>query len=92
MKTLKKLIYILTPSERRGALLLLVMILLMAFLDMLGVASIMPFITVLANPEIIETNSLLKNVFVASKMFGIETEQQFIFILGIAVFALLVFS
>ena len=68
------------------------MILLMAFLDMLGVASIMPFITVLANPEIIETNSLLKNVFVASKMFGIETEQQFIFILGIAVFALLVFS
>ena len=92
MKTLKKLIYILTPSERREALLLLVMILLMAFLDMLGVASIMPFITVLANPEIIETNSLLKNVFVASKMFGIETEQQFIFILGIAVFALLVFS
>ena len=92
MKTLKKLIYILTPRERRGALLLLLMILLMAFLDMLGVASIMPFITVLANPEIIETNGLLKNVFVASKIFGIETEQQFIFILGIAVFVLLVFS
>lgn len=92
MKTLKKLAYILTPDERKKAIILLAMILAMAFLDMLGVASIMPFITVLANPQILETNSLLNNVFVASKLFGIETKQQFIFILGITVFILLVFS
>ena len=92
MKILKKILYILTPYERKLALMLLVMILLMAFLDMLGVASIMPFIAVLANPDIIETNEILNKVFKTSSMIGVETEQQFIFILGIFVFLLLVFS
>jgi hypothetical protein len=56
MKTLQKLIFILTPNERKSASILLLMIFVMAFLDMLGVASIMPFMTVLTNPQIIENN------------------------------------
>lgn len=92
MKILKKIIYILTPYERKLAIMLLVMILIMAFLDMLGVASIMPFIAVLANPEIIETNVILNKVFKATNMIGVQTEKHFIFILGIFVFLLLVFS
>ncbi len=89
---LKKLIYILTPGERKIALMLLAMILFMAFLDMLGVASIMPLITVLTNPEIIENNEVLKKIFDASGTLGIETKKQFTFIFGILVFILLVFS
>ena len=92
MKTLKKLAYILTPDERKKAIILLAMILVMAFLDMLGVASIMPFIGVLSNPQIIETNNLLNKLFKTSGVIGIETEQQFIFLLGIVVFVLIVFS
>ena len=42
------------------------MILLMAFLDMIGVASIMPFIAVLSNPDVVETNSLMNTMFKAS--------------------------
>ena len=84
MKNLKKIIYILTPHERKSAIMLLGMILVMAFLDMLGVASIMPFIAVLANPDIIETNAILNKVFKGTSIIGIETDQQFIFILGIA--------
>ena len=53
---LKKILFILTASERKFALLLLCMILIMAFLDMLGVASIMPLITILTNPQIIDEN------------------------------------
>jgi ATP-binding cassette, subfamily B, bacterial PglK len=92
MKNLKKLAYILTPDERKKAIILLAMILVMAFLDMLGVASIMPFIGVLSNPQIIETNNLLNKLFKTSGVIGIETEQQFIFLLGIVVFVLIVFS
>lgn len=62
----------------------------MAFLDMLGVASIMPFMAVLANSEIVETNNLLYTVFKASSILGVETREQFLFALGILVFALLV--
>ena len=36
----------------------------MAFLDMLGVASILPFIAVLSNPQIIETNNFLNHLFI----------------------------
>ena len=54
MNTLKKILILLTSKERNRAILLLVMILIMAILDTIGVASIMPFIAVLTNPEIVE--------------------------------------
>ena len=77
MKTLNKIISLLTPNEQRKAVLLFFMILVMALLDMMGVASILPFMTVLVNPEIIETNSILNKIFYASKIFGIENSQEF---------------
>jgi len=92
MKTLIKLLYILTPREQKLAIVLLTMILIMAFLDMLGVASIMPFIAILTNPDIIRNNILLNNIFEMTAIVGVQNDQQFIFILGIFVFLLLVFS
>ena len=34
----------------------------MAFIEMLGVASILPFMAVLANPELVDSNFLLKYI------------------------------
>ena len=65
MNILKKIVFILSPHERKRAVLLMLMLLVMAILDMIGVASIMPFITVLTNPDIIENNfysNLLMNI------------------------------
>ena len=56
MKIINKFLYLLSSHEKKRAYLLLGMIMLMALIDMLGVASILPFIAVLTNPEIIETN------------------------------------
>jgi len=92
MLKIKKLLYLLTSYERRRGMLLLTMILFMALLDMLGVASIMPFIAVLTNPEIVETNEILNTVYKASSIFGVENNQQFLFVLGIFVFILLITS
>ena len=92
MNRIKKIFSILSSRERRNAGLLFVMILIMALLDMIGVASILPFMAVLTNPEIIETNIILSKMFQASSIFKIETSQQFIFGLGVLVFILLVIS
>ena len=92
MQTFKRLIFLLTPEERRQAALLLMMILIMALIDMIGVASILPFMAVLTNPQIIETNNFLNIIFENSKIFGIENYQEFLFGLGIIVFLLLVIS
>ena len=92
MNTVKKIFFILSPRERKNAGLLMILILIMALLDMIGVASILPFMAVLTNPEIIETNIILSKMFQASAIFKIETSQQFVFGLGFLVFVLLVIS
>ena len=63
MQTFRKIIKLLTPKERKTASLLMLMILIMALLDLIGVASIMPFMAVLMNPSIIETNALINYIF-----------------------------
>lgn len=68
------------------------MTIVMAFLDMLGVASILPFMGVLANPEIVHTNTLLNIAFSTSRQIGIHSTEHFLFALGVLVFMLLVTS
>ena len=92
MQTLKKLLFLLTPHERKNAGLLLILILIMALLDMVGVASILPFMAVLTNPSFIETNSILNKMFQASSIFGVENNQQFLFALGVLLFSTLIIS
>tara|TARA_A100001011_G_C14276535_1_gene829506 strand:- start:217 stop:1923 length:1707 start_codon:yes stop_codon:yes gene_type:complete len=65
------------------------MIIMMALLDTIGVASILPFLIVLTDPEIIEKNEILNYMFEISGTFGVDNIQDFIFILGVLVFALL---
>jgi ABC-type multidrug transport system fused ATPase/permease subunit len=92
MSAIKKLHALLTPPERKRAGVLIGMILVMAFLDMLGVASILPFMAVLANPELVQTNAVLNAAFTTSRHIGIHTPEQFLFVLGVLVFVLLVTS
>ena len=92
MSTIKKLLYFLTPKERKHVLLLLVMIMMMALLDMIGVASILPFMAVLTEPSIVEENFILKNLFQALSVFGVQTSQDFLFALGVIVFMLLILT
>ena len=92
MKIIKKLLFILTPQERKKGFALLLMILIMALLEMIGLVSILPFIAMLSNPEMVETNSFLNKLFITSKIIGIENNQQFLFLLGSIVFILLVIS
>ena len=89
MSSLKLVFELLTRSERKRAVFLLCMILTMALLDAVGVASIMPFIAVLANPQLVETNALLAKVY---ETFNFTSTNLFLFSLGLLVFILLVLS
>lgn len=90
---IKKLLDLLSPSERKHAGLLLVMILIMALLDTLGVASIMPFMAVLANPGDVQSDVVLNAVFQAARHhLGIDTTEQFLFTLGMLVLVVLLVS
>ena len=92
MQTLNKILFLLTTDERKKAVQLLIMIIVMALLDMIGVASILPFMAVLTNPSLIETNMILNFMFRTSGVLGVENNQQFLFALGVLVFATLLIS
>ena len=92
MQYIKKYLFLLNTRERKDAGLLLSMILIMALLEMMGVASILPFVAVLTNPSLVETNSILKVMFQKASFFGVEDTQQFLFVLGFLVFILLIIT
>ena len=89
---IKKLLYLLSSHEKKRAILLMSMTIIMALVDTIGVASILPFIAVLVNPDLVETNIILHNLFQIFGLVGVETIREFLFALGIAVFILLIFS
>ena len=92
MQLFKKLLFLLSTNQKKKAGLLVIMILILSFLDMLGVASIMPFIAVLTNPSLIETNYFLKYMFEVSGMFGVENSHEFMFFSGVLLFFILIFT
>jgi ABC-type multidrug transport system fused ATPase/permease subunit len=92
MQTFKKLFFLLTPNEKKQSGLLLIMMFIVSLLEMTGVASILPFVTVLTNPNLIDTNFFLNYIFEISIFFGVENKKQFIIALGIFVFIILTIS
>ena len=90
MQILKKLSFLLTIHERKNVIFLMGMVLVLAMLEMIGIVSILPFIAVLMSPELIDTNIVLNAAFNTSSLFGIETKNEFLFLLGIVVFLILI--
>jgi len=89
LELIKKIKPLFSPEERRRLYWLFVPILMMAFIQVLGVASIMPFIAVLASPSMIETNRWLRWAYDA---FNFSSPHNYLVCLGLAVLIVLVFS
>lgn len=85
----KKLVRLLTNSDRKKAIFLFSMTLLMAFLDVIGASSIMPFMAVAVSPEIIESNALLAFLY---EHLGGYSQKEFLWFLGASTFILLLTS
>tara|TARA_B100001057_G_scaffold500752_1_gene617582 strand:+ start:2654 stop:4447 length:1794 start_codon:yes stop_codon:yes gene_type:complete len=92
MKKVSKILDLLTLSEKKDLLILLILIFFMALIDMVGVASILPFIGILSNPEIIISNSFLNYFYTSSKSLGVNDEGDFLFLIGILVFVILILA
>lgn len=92
MKIPKKLFLLLNRNEKIQSILILILISIMALLETIGIASILPFMAVLTNPNLIETNLILNKMFEISYIFGVNSNQHFLFALGVFVFFMLIIS
>lgn len=85
----RKLFSLLDSRERRHAGLALMIMVLVAVGDALGVASIMPFIALLSDPAVISSN---QHLAAAYEGIGFQSERNFVFFVGLLVFIVLVSS
>jgi ABC-type multidrug transport system fused ATPase/permease subunit len=89
MAKIKIILSILNKREKRQLVLIFLVLLMMGFIELAGVGSISPFITVISNAKIIHTNTYLSKVYA---FFNFSSDTSFIIAFGIAVIAVLVLS
>ncbi len=89
LDTYHKIRDLLDADERRKAVLLFGMMIVMGLLEMIGVGSVMPLISVVANPDVVQSNAYLATVYDA---LGFTSTNAFLVFLGAAVFVLVVGS
>jgi ATP-binding cassette, subfamily B, bacterial PglK len=86
---IRKLYDLLTRRDRVQLYFLMMVLVMVAVVEMAGVASIMPFMAVVTNPDVIHTNAWLNAVYTS---FGFQAERAFLVFLGLLVLGLLIAS
>ncbi|WP_347473753.1 ABC transporter ATP-binding protein [Acinetobacter thermotolerans] len=79
LTSFKQLWQILSPLDKHKLFYVLILILIMALIESTGVISVMPFLAVLSNIEVIESNYYLNHLY---KITGTSNKQNFILLLG----------
>jgi ABC-type multidrug transport system fused ATPase/permease subunit len=92
MKRINKIFILFNSAEKRNFFLLLFLFFLSAFIETFGIVSILPFINILINPELIISNKYLNLIFQKSNIIGINSYQEFTFLFGVIVLLFLIFS
>src|SRR5262245_19540013 len=85
LETLKLLGDLLDRQEQRRALLLIAMSIAMGFVESVRVASIVPFVAVIAERSVLQTNPYLSGAY---QRLGFESPKVFLFVLGLGVLAI----
>ena len=88
-KIIKQLFNLLSASQRKKFYLLQVLVILMAFMEIIGVASIIPFMSLVGDMSQLQQDTVYAKLYQAS---GITSELEFIMILGIGVVIMLFVS
>ena len=86
---IRKLAIVIPSKYRRKMFLILSCSIFMAFLEMIGVASIAPFMAVVASPEIIQENDYLYKAYL---YFNYSNSNEFLISLGGLVIILLLLN
>ncbi len=80
---------ILTKSEKRGVLLLLLVSIINSLIQTLGVISIMPFIALIADPSIAQENQY---ILLTKEYLSIDSHQHLLMLFGVITFMALLLS
>lgn len=88
-KVIKKLFLLLSPAQRKNFYFLQFLVILMALMEIVGVASIVPFISIIGDMSQLSEDTIYAKAYIAS---GIDSELNFVIILGILVLSMLLIA
>jgi ABC-type multidrug transport system fused ATPase/permease subunit len=88
-KLIGNLFNLLSPYQRKRFFILQLLVILMSIVEILGVASIIPFMALVGDMSQLQQDSFFASLY---KMSGITSESQFVFVLGICVLIMLFIS
>ena len=89
MKTYIKLLAFLSRTEKKTAILILFLVTLLALFDAFSIASIMPFIALVTNPDLIQTNEHVNYLYL---LISPSNKNVFIIYVGLLVLFMVVLS
>ena len=87
LETLSKLNRLLNNRDRVKVLMLILLMIVTAIMQTAGVASIMPFLAVLSDPAVVDSNPWLNTAF---ERLGFISADAFLYFLGVAAFVIFV--
>lgn len=85
----KKFYRVLDKNERMSSLYVLLLLIIVALFEAIGVASVLPFMSVLSNTKIINTNQYLSQLY---ECVGFDSEKSFLIFLGFVFLVLIICS
>ena len=75
----KELLSLLDKNQRNKLLVLQLLMILMAMMELIGVASIGPFMAIVSNKDVIDTNNILNQIYLFT---GISSKDTFLLVVG----------
>ena len=89
IKKFQHLLNLLTSSQRKKFYLLQVLLVFMSFFEVIGIASIIPFMTLVGDMSVLQQDGAIAKLYHIS---GFTSEISFVFLLGVGVLFLLLFA
>ncbi len=89
---LKRVWAMLTQKERSRAGVLFIGIIVNSFVDIIGLAAVVPVIGLVINPQLIYENEYLAQVFELTSRIGLDTERKFLMFTSMALIAAFLFK
>ncbi len=87
IQSIRKFFSLLTPSERRKFYLLVLAMIFMGFTEIAGIGSIAPFLSVVSQPEMVQSNELLRWGY---ELFEFKSLYSYVIALGFMVLAFVI--
>lgn len=88
-KLINQLFNLLSPKQRKNFYYLQVLVILMAVMEIVGVASIVPFMALIGDISQLQEDSIFGNLFLAS---GVTSEFRFVLLVGFIVLMMLIIA